>query len=196
MCVLCTLLTLICRVCVFVCIYSRWSSGCVAVSDSNIKMPVALCLSLLLSALILSIQGVSVLPELLAPDNSLHWPKIKETPRSLEVLDLPLPVIQFSSRLSAPSLLKLYPAAGKPSHMHANLPLRFGRSDQWERGPRTKSSLNLPQRFGRSYICSDCPRAGTPPSATLPQRFGRRGAPSAAEMIRDLLTKLVAEMVA
>ncbi|XP_042566578.1 pro-FMRFamide-related neuropeptide VF [Clupea harengus] len=81
-------------------------------------------------------------------------------------------------------MLKLYPPAGKPSHLHANLPLRFGRTSEMEpQRTSSKSSLNLPQRFGRSRVCMKCRRNGTPPSATLPQRFGRRYLPGAVDWL-------------
>lgn len=100
-----------------------------------------------------------------------------ENTRSLNIGDFPLTVLPTSSRASLPIVMKLH-HGGKPSHLHANLPLRFGRTSEVlqprELQTSPKSSLNLPQRFGRSEVCSKCKRSGTPPSATLPQRFGRR----------------------
>ncbi|KAK9957768.1 hypothetical protein ABG768_011986 [Culter alburnus] len=97
----------------------------------------------------------------------------QEIPRSLEIEDFTLNVAPTSGRVSSPTILRLQPIMAKPSHLHANLPLRFGRDAQASTGDRApKSTINLPQRFGRS--CTMCVRSGTGPSATLPQRFGRR----------------------
>ncbi|XP_051520166.1 pro-FMRFamide-related neuropeptide VF isoform X1 [Myxocyprinus asiaticus] len=97
----------------------------------------------------------------------------QEIPRSLEIEDFTLDVAPTSGRVSSPTILRLHPLTAKPAHLHANLPLRFGRDAQAGAGDRApKSTINLPQRFGRS--CTMCARSGTGPSATLPQRFGRR----------------------
>ncbi|KAK1805311.1 hypothetical protein P4O66_019645 [Electrophorus voltai] len=91
--------------------------------------------------------------------------------------DFTFNVVPTTSRVNSPTILRLQPISAKPSHLHANLPLRFGRDTYIERTP--KSSINLPQRFGRSggstvrQVCTECRRAQVPPSATLPQRFGR-----------------------
>nr|QTW97892.1 gonadotropin-inhibitory hormone [Carassius auratus x (Cyprinus carpio x Carassius auratus)] len=96
----------------------------------------------------------------------------QEIPRSLELEDFTLNVAPTSSRVSSPTILRLHPIIKKPTHLHANLPLRFGRDAQMNARDRaSKSTINLPQRFGRS--CTMCERSGTGPSATLPQRFGR-----------------------
>ncbi|KAJ7991568.1 hypothetical protein DPEC_G00285220 [Dallia pectoralis] len=112
-----------------------------------------------------------------------QYPKTSlELPRSLEMDDLKINVVPTSSKvLSAPTMVRLYLPPVKPSHIHATLPLRFGRDFQLDDTHSPKSTLNLPQRFGRSRgsgapipaSCSECPRLGTAPSATLPQRFGR-----------------------
>uniref|UniRef100_A0A4W4DU93 Uncharacterized protein n=1 Tax=Electrophorus electricus TaxID=8005 RepID=A0A4W4DU93_ELEEL len=101
----------------------------------------------------------------------------QDIPRSLEMDDFTFNVVPTTSRVNSPTILRLQPISAKPSHLHANLPLRFGRDTYIERTP--KSSINLPQRFGRSggstvrQVCTECRRAQVPPSATLPQRFGR-----------------------
>lgn len=99
-----------------------------------------------------------------------------EIPRSLEIQDFKINILPTSGKVNLPTMVKLFPGSTKPLHLHANLPLRFGReSDLGDRLP--KSTLNLPQRFGRSgtviQSCSECPHLGVVPSATLPQRFGR-----------------------
>ncbi|KAF4100563.1 hypothetical protein G5714_018759 [Onychostoma macrolepis] len=97
-----------------------------------------------------------------------QFPENQEIPRSLEIEDFILNVAPTSARVSSPSILRLHPIITKPSHMHANLPLRFGRDTQMTPRERAKSNINLPQRFGRS--CTMCVRSGTRLSATLPQR--------------------------
>ncbi|XP_059412090.1 uncharacterized protein LOC132145248 isoform X2 [Carassius carassius] len=96
----------------------------------------------------------------------------QEIPRSLEIEDFTLNVAPTSARVSSPTILQLHPKITKPTHLHANLPLRFGRDTEITPRERAKSNINLPQRFGRS--CTTCARSGTGLSATLPQRFGRR----------------------
>ncbi|XP_063041421.1 pro-FMRFamide-related neuropeptide VF [Engraulis encrasicolus] len=106
--------------------------------------------------------------------------------RSFNIEDFPLTVVPTSARVSSPLVLRLHPPVAKPSHLNANLPLRFGRSSETTESEQIKeqhqtssksSFLNLPQRFGRQQEdCSRCARSGAPPSATLPQRFGRRHA--------------------
>ncbi|XP_056598191.1 pro-FMRFamide-related neuropeptide VF [Triplophysa dalaica] len=96
----------------------------------------------------------------------------QDVPRSLEIEDFSLNIAPTSGRVISPTILRLHPIMPKPSHLHANLPLRFGRDSQANAGDRApKSTINLPQRFGRS--CIMCVRSGTGPSSTLPQRFGR-----------------------
>ncbi|KAL7829909.1 hypothetical protein AOLI_G00307940 [Acnodon oligacanthus] len=112
--------------------------------------------------------------------NGIFSENSQDIPRSLEMEEFAFNVLPTSARASSPTILRLHPISAKPSHLHANLPLRFGREAYIERTP--KSSINLPQRFGRSQEgdltsgqpCNECRRAESPPSATLPQRFGRR----------------------
>ncbi|XP_066531755.1 pro-FMRFamide-related neuropeptide VF [Hoplias malabaricus] len=111
--------------------------------------------------------------------NGIFSESNQDIPRSLEMEEFSFNVVPTSGRMSSPTILRLHPISAKPSHLHANLPLRFGRDAYIERTP--KSSINLPQRFGRSQsvdltsgqLCTEC-RRESPPSATLPQRFGRR----------------------
>uniref|UniRef100_A0A4W5RIH5 Uncharacterized protein n=1 Tax=Hucho hucho TaxID=62062 RepID=A0A4W5RIH5_9TELE len=113
--------------------------------------------------------------------NAFLWTN-NEILRSLEVDDLKINVVPTSEKVSsAPTMVRLYPLPVKPLHLHANLPLRFGRNSQLDDTHSPKSTLNLPQRFGRAQgsgatfmtSCTECPRIGTVPSATLPPRFGR-----------------------
>ncbi|XP_021415537.2 growth hormone-releasing peptides isoform X2 [Oncorhynchus mykiss] len=105
-----------------------------------------------------------------------------EIPRSIEVDDFKINVVPTSGKVSlAPTMVRLYPPPVKTSHLHANLPLRFGRDSLPDDTHSPKTTLNLPQRFGRAQgsgateptSCIECPHVGTLPSATLPQRFGR-----------------------
>ncbi|XP_041740919.1 uncharacterized protein LOC121572946 isoform X2 [Coregonus clupeaformis] len=106
-----------------------------------------------------------------------------EIPRSLEVNDFNINVVPTSGKvILAPTIVRLYPPPVKTSHLHANLPLRFGRDSLPDDTHSPKSTLNLPQRFGRAQgsgateptSCIECPHIGTVPSATLPQRFVRK----------------------
>lgn len=105
-----------------------------------------------------------------------------EIPRSIEVDDFKINVVPTSGKvILAPTMVRLYPPPVKTSHLHANLPLRFGRDSLSDDTHSPKTTLNLPQRFGRAQgsgatfmtSCIECPRIGTVPSATLPPRFGR-----------------------
>ncbi|PWA15431.1 hypothetical protein CCH79_00008432 [Gambusia affinis] len=95
--------------------------------------------------------------------------------RSLDLESFKLHMTPATSRNSLPTIIKLYPPTAKPLHMHANMPLRFGRDSNDERAPN--SSPNMPQRFGRSWeliqMCGECREARDAPSPVLPQRFGR-----------------------
>ncbi|MEQ2163421.1 hypothetical protein GOODEAATRI_029956 [Goodea atripinnis] len=84
-----------------------------------------------------------------------------------------LHVTPATSKMSLPTIIRLYPPTAKPLHMHANMPLRFGRDSNDERVPN--SSPNMPQRFGRSWevMCGECREVRDAPSPLLPQRFGR-----------------------
>ncbi|KAL2080435.1 hypothetical protein ACEWY4_024228 [Coilia grayii] len=149
--------------------------------------------SLFVYSLALSVQAASVMPTSASEESQHIGHKTQYMPyhvverRSFNIGDFPLTVLPTSARVSSPIVLKLHPPAGKPSHLHANLPLRFGRRREAEptREQQTpsKSFLNLPQRFGREQECSRCTRSGTPPSATLPQRFGRRQALSTLDWL-------------
>lgn len=95
--------------------------------------------------------------------------------RSLDLESFKLHVTPATKKMSLPAIIKLYPPTAKPLHMHANMPLRFGRDSKDERVPN--SSPNMPQRFGRSWrliqMCSECRKVRDAPSPVLPQRFGR-----------------------
>ncbi|XP_029918830.1 pro-FMRFamide-related neuropeptide VF [Myripristis murdjan] len=97
--------------------------------------------------------------------------------RSLDFENFNIHVAPTSSKISLPTMVRLYPPTAKPLHMHANLPLRFGREYDSDDDRLPKSSPNLPQRFGRSWevirMCAECPDVEESSLPTLPQRFGR-----------------------
>ncbi|KAL0166517.1 hypothetical protein M9458_038361, partial [Cirrhinus mrigala] len=76
----------------------------------------------------------------------------------LEIEDFTLNVAPTSGRVSSPTILRLHPIVRKPTLLHANLPLRFGRDSQMTPRERaSKTNINLPQRFGREWTLSDSP---------------------------------------
>ncbi|XP_014694483.1 pro-FMRFamide-related neuropeptide VF isoform X1 [Equus asinus] len=81
---------------------------------------------------------------------------------------------------SPKNVTKITPAVNKMPHSAANLPLRFGRTMEDERGPGAMA--NLPLRFGRNTEESISRRI-----PNLPQRFGRTTAKSVAKTLSDLL---------
>ncbi|XP_017278134.1 pro-FMRFamide-related neuropeptide VF [Kryptolebias marmoratus] len=95
--------------------------------------------------------------------------------RSLDLESFKIHVTPATSKISLPTIIKLYPPTAKPLHMHANMPLRFGRESSDDRAPN--SSPNMPQRFGRSWevlrMCGECRDIREAQSPVLPQRFGR-----------------------
>nr|BAV18007.1 hypothetical protein [Anguilla japonica] len=106
-----------------------------------------------------------------------------ERARSLEMDDFKVQEVPDDTMGSTPIILKLYPPVAKPALLHANLPLRFGRSSSRAAAQMLQFPLSLTRRFGRSpetdspiaLPCHQCARIGgvASPSATLPQRFGR-----------------------
>lgn len=78
--------------------------------------------------------------------------------RSLDLESLRIQVTPTASRSSLPTIVRLYPPTDKPLHMHANIPLRFGRGGV----AGEDQTPNLPQRFGRSWkvlqLCTECLR--------------------------------------
>ncbi|KAM9737595.1 pro-FMRFamide-related neuropeptide VF [Menidia menidia] len=97
--------------------------------------------------------------------------------RSLDLESYNVHVRPTTSRISLPTILKLYPPTAKPLHMHANMPMRFGRESSPSDDKVPNSSPNMPQRFGRSWeliqMCAECRGVRDAPSPVLPQRFGR-----------------------
>ncbi|XP_036371946.1 pro-FMRFamide-related neuropeptide VF [Megalops cyprinoides] len=134
-----------------------------------------------------------------AEEQRLYPQASHENLRSLEMDDFTLKEAPTTTKVSSPTILKLYPSAGRPTLLHANLPLRFGRASSWGAVRMPKSALNLPQRFGRSQVldapvplpCHQCTRSGgvASPSATLPQRFGRTALYTRPGRSREILTR-------
>ncbi|KAI3358022.1 hypothetical protein L3Q82_003041 [Scortum barcoo] len=95
-----------------------------------------------------------------------------EIRRSLDVDSFNIHVTPTASKISLPTIIKLYPPTAKPLHLHANMPMRFGRdSNNDERTP------NMPQRFGRSWevikVCGECHGVQEAQNKLLPQKFGK-----------------------
>uniref|UniRef100_UPI0037E720AC pro-FMRFamide-related neuropeptide VF n=1 Tax=Semicossyphus pulcher TaxID=241346 RepID=UPI0037E720AC len=96
--------------------------------------------------------------------------------RSLDLESFNIHSTPTTSKINLPTIIKLYPPTAKPLHLHANMPMRFGRqsSPGEDRGPN--STPNLPQRFGRAWqaiqLCAECPGVQEAANAALPQRFG------------------------
>ncbi|XP_008290012.1 pro-FMRFamide-related neuropeptide VF [Stegastes partitus] len=99
-----------------------------------------------------------------------------EIRRSLDLESYNIHVSPTTSKHSLPTIIRIYPPTSIPRHLHANIPMRFGR-DSDPRDGRAPSSPNKPQRFGRSskliQMCADCPDVREAPNPVLPQRFGR-----------------------
>ncbi|KAF0024686.1 hypothetical protein F2P81_023488 [Scophthalmus maximus] len=100
----------------------------------------------------------------LAPSKSTvinpHWTK-SESHRSLDLGSLNMHVTPAISKISLPTIIKLYAPTAKPIHMHVNMPMRFGR----EKDPdddKAPNSPNMPQRFGRSRAVNRLCAAGCP----------------------------------
>ncbi|XP_026156490.1 pro-FMRFamide-related neuropeptide VF [Mastacembelus armatus] len=100
-----------------------------------------------------------------------------EIRRSLALESFNIHVAPTTSKFSLPTIIRLYPPTAKPLHMHANMPMRFGRGNDPSDDKAPHSTPNMPQRFGRameaSRICAKCPDVREAPNAFLPQRFGR-----------------------
>ncbi|CAJ1083844.1 pro-FMRFamide-related neuropeptide VF [Xyrichtys novacula] len=81
-----------------------------------------------------------------------------------------------SSKISLPFIVKLYPPTTKPLHLHANMPMRFGRQSGPIDDGGQNSTPNMPQRFGRAwetiYVCSECPKVKEAVNMA-PSLFGR-----------------------
>uniref|UniRef100_A0A3Q0QYX8 Pro-FMRFamide-related neuropeptide VF n=1 Tax=Amphilophus citrinellus TaxID=61819 RepID=A0A3Q0QYX8_AMPCI len=97
--------------------------------------------------------------------------------RSLDLESFNVHVAPTTSKFSHPTIVRFYPPTVKPLHLHANMPLRFGRESDPDDERTPNSSPNLPQRFGRSRevtrVCAECPSVRRAPNQVLPQRFGR-----------------------
>ncbi|XP_041811878.1 pro-FMRFamide-related neuropeptide VF [Chelmon rostratus] len=98
-----------------------------------------------------------------------------EIRRSLDLGSFNVQVTPTTSKISQPAIVKLYPPTAKPLHLHANMPMRFGRENNPGDDRSPNSTPNMPQRFGRSWeiiqMCAECP--GAREAAVSPQRFGR-----------------------
>ncbi|XP_053303427.1 pro-FMRFamide-related neuropeptide VF [Pleuronectes platessa] len=104
-----------------------------------------------------------------------HQQTKSEIRKSLDLESFHMRVTPTTSKISLPTIIKLYPPTVKPGHMHANMPMRFGRQIDPDED-KAPNSPNMPQRFGRSRgrMCTKCPPVHLAPNPGLPQRFGRR----------------------
>ncbi|XP_041822961.1 pro-FMRFamide-related neuropeptide VF [Melanotaenia boesemani] len=97
--------------------------------------------------------------------------------RNLDLESFNIHVTPTTSKLSLPTIIKLYPPTVKPLYKHVNMPMRFGRESSPGDDRSPNSNPNLPQRFGRSWevirICAKCRNVREAPRLVLPQRFGR-----------------------
>uniref|UniRef100_A0A8C3AKD0 Pro-FMRFamide-related neuropeptide VF n=2 Tax=Cyclopterus lumpus TaxID=8103 RepID=A0A8C3AKD0_CYCLU len=109
-----------------------------------------------------------------------HQQTKSEIRRSLDLESFNILVTPRTNKISLPHIIKLYPPTAKPLHLHANMPLRFGRESvpgvPGDDGAPNVTP-NLPQRFGRSWgvirMCAAGPKVREAPDPVLPQRFGR-----------------------
>ncbi|XP_023286754.1 uncharacterized protein LOC111673268 [Seriola lalandi dorsalis] len=106
-----------------------------------------------------------------------HQQTNSEIRRSLDLESFNMHVTPTTSKISLPSIIKLYPPTAKPVHMHANMPMRFGRESDPGDDRAPNSNPNMPQRFGRSWevirMCAECPDIREAPNPALPERLGR-----------------------
>ncbi|XP_060949313.1 pro-FMRFamide-related neuropeptide VF [Limanda limanda] len=104
-----------------------------------------------------------------------HQQTKNEIRKSLDPESFHMRVTPTTSKISRPTIIKLYPPTAQPGHMHANMPMRFGRQIDPEED-KAPNYPNMPQRFGRSLgrTCTKCPPSYLAPNPELPQRFGRR----------------------
>ncbi|KAM6900028.1 pro-FMRFamide-related neuropeptide VF [Xenentodon cancila] len=97
--------------------------------------------------------------------------------RSLDLESFNIHVTPTTSKISLPTIIKLYPPTAQPLHLHANMPLRFGRDSSPGDDGAQSMIPNMPQRFGRSWevirMCAECRSVREASSPVLPQRFGR-----------------------
>ncbi|XP_033182109.1 pro-FMRFamide-related neuropeptide VF [Anabas testudineus] len=106
-----------------------------------------------------------------------HQQTKSEIRRSLDLESFNIHVTPATSKMSLPTVIKLYPPTAKPLHLHANMPMRFGRWSDTGDDRAPNSNPNMPQRFGRAWevtrTCVKCHDIREAPNPVLPQRFGR-----------------------
>ncbi|KAL6099986.1 npvf [Pungitius sinensis] len=117
-----------------------------------------------------------------------HTQTTSEIRRSLDLESFRILSTPRTYRISLPNIIKLYPPTATPVHLHANMPMRFGRES--DPADDTNSTPNMPQRFGRSWggiqRYAEGPKIiREAPGPVLPQRFGR------SSPYRSLLRTLV-----
>ncbi|CAF99426.1 unnamed protein product [Tetraodon nigroviridis] len=79
--------------------------------------------------------------------------------RSLDLESLNIHVSP-TSKISFPTIIRLYPPTPQPPLRHINMPMRFGRNSFHGDDHNPNSAPNMPQRFGRSWkkiqLCEGC----------------------------------------
>ncbi|XP_074470013.1 pro-FMRFamide-related neuropeptide VF isoform X1 [Sebastes fasciatus] len=132
----------------------------------------------------LQVYGKSIHSALLSSDDGRrtvrkqpHQQTKSEIGRSLDHESFKARVTPSTRKISLPNIIKLYPPTAKPLHLHANMPMHFGREISTGDDRAPNSSPNMPQRFGRSWeviqLCPECPVVREAVNPMLPQRFGR-----------------------
>ncbi|KAM8841046.1 pro-FMRFamide-related neuropeptide VF [Spinachia spinachia] len=118
-----------------------------------------------------------------------HQQTTSDIRRSLDLESFRILLTPSTYKISLPNIIKLYPPTATPIHLHANMPMRFGR--QSDPGDDTKATPNMPQRFGRSWggvqRWAEGPKIREAPGPVLPQRFGRSS--PYRSLIRTLVNK-------
>lgn len=92
--------------------------------------------------------------------------------RSLDLESLKIQVTPTTSKVSLPTIVRLFPPTIKPLPKHINMPMRFGRDSV--PNDDQNSTPNMPQRFGRSWkvirLCAECPGIRVPMQPHRPLR--------------------------
>lgn len=69
--------------------------------------------------------------------------------RSLDLESFKIQVTPTTSKVSLPTIVRLFSPTVRPLHKHINMPMRFGRNSV--PNDDQNSTPNMPQRFGRSW---------------------------------------------
>uniref|UniRef100_A0A665WGW5 Uncharacterized protein n=1 Tax=Echeneis naucrates TaxID=173247 RepID=A0A665WGW5_ECHNA len=104
-----------------------------------------------------------------------HHEANNEISRSLDHKSYKVHVTPTTSRISLPTIIRLYPQAAKTPQRHTNMPMRFGREINPGDDRAPNSTPNMPQRFGRSWevnrMCAECTGVQEAPNPVLSERL-------------------------